>query len=351
MKKLKKPAKRIYFIRSDKGQFGGAELYLSRLSRALVKKEIDHKIINSKIPKYFPSWLRVILFNLQLLIFKRGRFYFSLDRVLCPDIYRAGDGVHKVFLTIEKKSKLNLLHPVYLYVEKRCFENAQKIITNSNMVKNNIIDTYDINPEKITVIYSGIELKNLNYDYSFERLSKEFKLNKYNKIILYVGSGYKRKGVNEFLNIFAALQDKEVIGFIIGKEKNIRYYESRAKELNIESRIFFTGSRSDVDDFYAISDVFLFPTHYEPFGNVILEAMNKKNVVFTTMQNGASELLSSEFIMHSPNDFSVIDKIDTLLRDPIGMRKIKEQNCHKSMQFSIEKNLEFTLKVIDEVIN
>ena len=162
--------KKIYFIREKNTNFGGAEVYLSRLSHALKKQNIEHEIIFSNIPVFLPSWLRIILFNLRLIISKRDRLYFSLERIICPDIYRAGDGVHKIFLSIEKKSKFNPLHPLYLYLEKRCFNNAKRIIANSEMVKREIIDCYQISPEKISVIYSGIELKEIDYESSFEKL-------------------------------------------------------------------------------------------------------------------------------------------------------------------------------------
>ena len=343
--------KKIYFIREKHTNFGGAEVYLSRLSKALKKYNIEHEIIFSNIPSYLPSWLRIFIFNLRLIISKGDRFYFSLERIICPDIYRAGDGVHKVFLGIEKKSKLNLLHPLYLYLEEKCFKNAKKIIANSEMVKKEIIDSYKINPEKVRVIYSGIDLNEINYKLSFDKLSNEFNIKKQIPIILFVGSGYKRKGVYEFLKIIASLENNNAIAFIIGKEKKINFYKNMAIDLGIESKVIFTGPRNDVDDFYNISDIFLFPTHYEPFGNVILEAMNRKNVIFTTLQNGASEILDNEFLMQNPTDYSVVDKINTLLNHPKKMKLIQEKNFQKSKMFSIDKNLEQTIGLIDEVIN
>ena len=165
----------IYFIRANKNKYGGAENYLLRLSNALTSQKINHKIIYSIFPKFIPSWLRVILFNFQVCLTKKDKFYFSLDRITCPDIYRAGDGVHKVFLSIEKKSKTNLLHPIYLFLEKSCFNKAKHIIVNSQMVKNDIISTYKINPKKISVIHNGIEIKKFNYQKSFDKLSNEFR--------------------------------------------------------------------------------------------------------------------------------------------------------------------------------
>jgi len=144
--------KKIYLIRANKKISGGAEIYLSQLSTQLKKFKIEHSIIHSSMPKILPSWVRVILFDLFTCMSKDNRFYFSLDRISCPDIYRTDDGVHKVFLTIENKSKINPLHKIYLYLEKKAFHRAKKIIAISNMVKNNIIDSYGVDPAKIVVI-------------------------------------------------------------------------------------------------------------------------------------------------------------------------------------------------------
>ena len=342
---------KIYFIRSNKTKFGGAEVYLSRLSKTLEKKNINHQVINSIFPNFLPSWLRAILFNFQVCLIKRNKFYFSLDRITCPDIYRAGDGVHSVFLTVENKSKLNPLHPIYLLLERRCFQKAKRIIANSTMIKKQIINTYNINPAKINVVYNGVESKELNYQNSFNKLSKEFLIKESQSILLYVGSGFKRKGVEEFLKIVSRLKNSDIKAFIIGKEKNIEYYQQLAIALKIDNQVVFTGTREDVNDFYTISDIFLFPTRYEPFSNVVLEAMSFENAVFTTRQNGASEILDNEFVMKTPLDFSVVQKIDKLLSNKEALKVIQKNNKSKSMRFSIEKNLSETLKVINEVIN
>ena len=154
--------KEIHFIRASNDRYGGAEKYLSRLSKGLNEINIPHKVINSKLPKFLPSWLRVIIFNLQVSLLKENKFYFSLERITCPDVYRAGDGVHRMYLRSEKKSRFNPLHPAYLFLEKKCFQNAKCIIANSLMVKNQIIDCYDINPNKIRVVYSGIKTKKID---------------------------------------------------------------------------------------------------------------------------------------------------------------------------------------------
>jgi UDP-glucose:(heptosyl)LPS alpha-1,3-glucosyltransferase len=151
--------KKITFLRLKPSKFGGAEVYLERLTNELKKRDINFEIKHTTAPKFLASWIKAIWFNLEVCLLKKDRFYFSLDRIVCPDIYRAGDGVHKTFLKIEKKSKLNPLHFVYLFTEKRAFNKAKKIIAISNMVKQNIISEYNIDPSKIEVIYNGMPLK------------------------------------------------------------------------------------------------------------------------------------------------------------------------------------------------
>lgn len=345
----KKLNKKIYFIRSNSTKFGGAENYLYRLSNVLNDQNIDHEIVHSCLPKFSPSWLKAILFNYFVFFTKKNKFYFSLDRITCPDIYRAGDGVHKVFLSIEKKSKLNLLHFVYLHFEEKCFINAKYIIANSQMVKNQIIDTYNIDPNKIRIIYNGIELKSQNHEASFKKLSNEFRILKDDFIILFVGSGFQRKGVTEFLEIISKLKTKKFKAFVIGKENKIKHYVKLAKTLKIDQKITFTGPRLDVDDFYTISDILLFPTHYDPFSNVVLEAMSFGNAVYTTKSNGASEILDTKFIMKKPLDFEVVSSIDNLFKDKDLLNDIKIRNKKKAQSFSIKKNLAQTIALINKI--
>ena len=343
--------RKLYFIRANRNKFGGAENYLSRLSIALNKQNINYQVVNSVFPRFLPSWLRAILFNFQVSFLKKDKFYFSLDRITCPDIYRAGDGVHKYYLGIEKKSQINLLHPVYLFLEKRCFNNSKCIIANSSMVRNQIIKVYGIDQKKVKVVHNGIKTKEINYEESFKKLSKEFAITKDQPIILFVGSGFKRKGVAEFLQIVSKIKIDDIKVFVIGKEKNIKFFINLSRKLNIEKQVVFTGPREDVDDFYTISDIFLFPTHYDPFSNTVFEAMNFGNAVFTTKQNGASEILDENYIMDNPEDYIVASNINNLLSDQVKLNNIKQKNRLKSLEFSIEKNLSETLDIINEVIN
>ncbi len=338
--------KRLIFVRQNYTPFGGAERYLERVCNQLEKNGIKYEIIHSHAPKWLPSWLKALLFDIQVCKNKGDRFYFSLDRISCPDIYRAGDGVHKAYLRT-KSFSFNPLHPVYLYLEKRCFKNAGLIIANSKMVKEQIIRHYNINSNKIKVIYNGIPVKE-KLPYAKKRLSKEFKFDIKDKIILFVGSGFERKGVRELLIILSKIKHN-FTAFIVGNEKKMAKYIRLSESLCPEKRVIFTGPRKDVDLFYSAGDLFLFPTHYDPFSNSVLEAMSFENAVFTTRQNGVSEIINQEFIMNPPNDFSVVEKLNKLLCDDSKLQEIKMKNYKIAQNFSIEKNVAETLKYIDRI--
>ena len=336
----------ICFLRRNRTPYGGAEKYLVRLSKALMEHGYRHRIIHSRLPGFLPSFLRAMLFNIGACLMKGRRFYFSLERISCPDIYRAGDGVHRQFLLTKKKS-FNLLNPVYLYLERRCFRNAQKIIANSLMVKNEILHHYNIDSEKIHVIYSGVEL---DIDRSSAgSVRQELSIDSSTRIILFVGSGFERKGVPEMLHLLAKL-DRDYFAIFVGKDKHLQRYISLSKQLGLATKVKFVGPVKNIDRYYIDSDILMLPTRYEPFSNVVLEAMRGENAVITTYQNGAAEILQHELLMENSADEKIIPALQRLLDQPEYLAQIKQHNLNTVGEFSIEKNATETLALIEETI-
>ena len=78
--------------------------------------------------------------------------------------------------------------------------------------------------------------------------------------------------------------------------------------------------------------------------------MSFENVVFTTKQNGASEIIDQRYIMESPNDFSITQEIEKLLLDEVLLNK-EQIKCRKiAKNFTIEKNAKKTLQLIEKVL-
>ncbi|MDU2190441.1 MAG: glycosyltransferase family 4 protein [Klebsiella pneumoniae] len=91
---------------------------------------------------------------------------------------------------------------------------------------------------------------------------------------------------------------------VVGKDKDQPRYQALAKSLNCEARVRFFGMQSETLPFYQMADGLLLPTLYDPFPNVILEAMACGLPVITTTGCGGAE-----FIVDGHNGY-VCDALD-----------------------------------------
>ncbi|EAU00970.1 glycosyltransferase family 4 protein [Campylobacter curvus] len=341
--------KKIVFLRLNPNAVGGAQRYLSRLIKALKNDGIECEVRAFTGSKRLSSWLKALKFNAQAKRQKAAdELYFSLERITSADIYRAGDGVHKIYMKTKPFWWANPLNFVYPFLEKRCFANARKIIANSNFIKEQIIASYDVLPEKIITIYNGINLpQKVEKGSAKMALCEEFGLDYHLPIILFAGSGFKRKGVSELLTLVSKLKTSVNL-IIVGKDKKLNSYKNLAKKLGVSA--LFTGEQRSTAKFYEASDIFIFPTRYEPFSNVVLEALSYKNIVFTTAQNGASEILDEKFVMKDAIDESILTLIEQILNDHELLLKFQDDAARLAQNFTIEKNAKLTLEVIEDAL-
>lgn len=332
-------SKKIIFLKTYPNKIGGAELSLKILREEFQKMSLPSEIFSLKAPKFLSSWLKALIFNSQSKKAKKAdEIYFSYERISSSDIYFCGEGVHKIYAKTKKFSFLNPLNFVYPYLEKKCIANSKKIIAVSQLVKEQILQAYKVDENKVKVIYNSIKLApDFDKVQAKKELCEKFNFDENALLFLFVGSGYKRKGLKEFLELLAKL-DFPYQALIIGKDKREKFYKDLAEKLQVSA--LFLGENKEVAKFYKASDIFLFPSHFEPFGNTILESMNFKNVAITTAQAGSSELLSQEFIMKNPQDFSIIEKLKELNQNREKLRKIGEENRKLSLEFSSEKQAE-----------
>lgn len=341
--------KKLVFVRSIQTPFGGAEVFLKRLTDQLSQDQIEFKILHSSAPKWLASWLKAWWFNFEAR-FKKSKtdFYFSLDRIDSADIYRAGDGVHQAYLKT-KSFSLNPLHLTYLRLEKTCFRNSKHIVCNAPKTKREILEHYpEISPDKISVIPNGIKLPDMSLELKKQarsKLNQELGLEPSQPIILTVGTGFKRKGVKNFLNLISQLKTP-VYGLVVGKDKNIKPYQALAKNLGIDDRIIFTGQRQDIEDFYLAADIFIFAPEYEPFGNVVLEAMAYGCVAFTNQACGMVDFLPETYWL----DDQTAIKIDQLLTDLDLLITAQLELRAIAAEYSIERTAQMTLELIRKLL-
>jgi UDP-glucose:(heptosyl)LPS alpha-1,3-glucosyltransferase len=359
-----------WFIRYGDTKFGGAENYLRRVVSALEEKNEDVGVFstgrygykNIILPKKgkLPSWiyLNQMAKGLKDLKSSYNGIFFALERLPCADIYRAGDGVHKAWLEIKAKRQsriktavesLNPLHKTYLNLEAETFTNSKIIISNSNRGADEIAHYYNIPKSKIRVIYNGVPHPVMMPDKALAKaaLATDFGLMSNVPLILYAGSGFFRKGVMDFLEILSFLRTP-FNAIVVGKDKKAQKYISHAASLGLQNSVKFAGSQTDMAKFYSAADLFLFPTLYEPFSNACLEAMGYGAVLFTTAQNGVSEILQdSTFIIQDNIQASNI--LGALLVDSIALERLSIKHRQIALNYSVEKNINASLAVIDEL--
>ena len=369
---------KLAFIKKRFFLYGGAERYLDTLLQYL--KQSGHEIhifankwtqsadiIIHKID-VFPvsSFLSTITFNQNV---KKAidnavglDCIISFERTTCQDIYRAGEGCHVEWLKLRElvepvwkrvTCRFNPLHVALLSLEKKLFSLSKLIIANSKMVKQQIVMNYGIPEQKICVIYNGVDLQRFsaqNKNKWRADVRKELSISENGKLILFVGSGFKRKGLLTLLRSLTKLTSDSSAGdihlLVIGKG-NIDKFKSITNKFGVQKNVIFLGTQKMVEKFYAAADIFVLPTIYDPFSNATLEAMASGLPAITTVNNGASEIIEEGvegFILHDLFDYNGLAlRIKNALSSSVEMG---ENARHKAESFPIKKAAEEFMGVI-----
>ena len=280
---------------------------------------------------------------------KGDEFYICLDKFDSADIYLANDGVQKIYKKLYKFWFLSLSNFIAGQIEKKCVQNATKIIANSNLTRFGLETVYNLDPNKLVTIYPGITPPiQIQKGRAKMRLCNELGLNMELPVMLFVSDDFRADGAREFIELLSRLETK-VNALIIGSDKAVLKYRKIAQNLGVT--VIFRPSQTIMNHYYEAADIFVLPSHYNSFSNQLLEALSYGCACFTTEQNGASEILGSEFVMKNASDQSIDGYINLLLTDHDLLLEISGQNSEIAREFSVEKNLNEILKVIGENIH
>ena len=230
----------------------------------------------------------------------------SHERIPGCMIFRAGDGVHAAWLAHRARilSPLQRLaqrwSPYHRYVlgaERAMFADPalRAVICNSRMVADEISRYYGVDRSKLQVIYNGVDTSQFH-----PGLAAEFRaptrraagIPEDVPLLLFVGSGFERKGIPQLLRAAAGMQRSDARLVIVGADRKLKAMQALAGRLGLGQRVLFTGPLKDVRAWYAAADAFVLPTLYDPCPNAALEALACGLPLLTSTTCGAQEWVS-----------------------------------------------------------
>jgi UDP-glucose:(heptosyl)LPS alpha-1,3-glucosyltransferase len=248
----------------------------------------------------------------------------SHERTLGQDLYRAGEGCHRGYLEAmgRRLAGFNPYHRLVLALERRIFrlQSARHVVAISRQGKEEIERRYGTDPRRVTLIYNGVDLERFhpdNRDRHRRRTRDELRIPQEAWTVLFVGSGFERKGLGPLLDAFARGADKASRLVVTGKGDRARY-EGLAARLGIAQRVVWTGPQEQVERFYGAADAVALPALYEPFGNVHLEALASGVPVLTSAHAGGAEVVragQNGWVVPEPTAGPIAEGL-AALRDP-----------------------------------
>ena len=284
---------------------------------------LDSKSLFGKIGSIFH--LNNFTFGLNLLLKKNFKLYQNSDVIIIPLAigFTSFFKLKKIpiiscFLHYDRSTSLvnqfNL--PIYHYLEKKQFTKHKNILTISNHSKKDIMKFYGIDKKDINVFPIGIDTEKFNPSNFSLDIRKKYGDN----ILLCVGPFLKRKRISVLLEaliqIIKVIPDIHLI--LIGEGLLLKNLIKLSNSLGLQNNTSFLGfvETENLLKLYASCDLFVHPSDFEGFGQVLLEAMASGTPCICANKEPMSEIVGNAgktFKVNDPEDLS--EKIVELLKN------------------------------------
>lgn len=240
----------------------------------------------------------------------------------------------------------NFKRLAYKFVLNQAAKKAKKIIAVSNATKQDVIDNLEINKDKITVTYEGVEQKLV---VSSQKLAVK------GKYFLYVGNAYPHKNLERLLEAFKML-DLDVNLVFIGKDDYFyKRLKNKSQEMGLSDKIVFKQNITDeeLSGLYKNALALVFPSLMEGFGLPSLEAMANKCLVLASNIPALKEVCGDAAIYFDP--YSVNDMIrkikEVYSNNAYHYSDKKEKGLERVKKFSWQKMAKETLKIYESCVS
>lgn len=244
------------------------------------------------------------------------------------EIYQGNGGVELLdeFIVKKHSGKVGLLERIERWTAKK----AMKIITPSKYLAS-IVEKWGVSSDRISVIYNETVLQKALVDRERVRRTKGFE-NK--KVVFYAGRAVPWKNVDFIIKLLPRMA-KDVLFVVGGDGPSLTSWKSVAKRQAVDDRVLFLGKldRHQMFELYHATDLFVLPSGYEGFPNVIPEAVSCGLKCFVSDKGGnveTGELFGTDRVTVLPylnegvwlnaiNDFFAAEEQRLISHEPVSM--------------------------------
>lgn len=225
-------------------------------------------------------------------------------------------------------------NPTVFGIEKDGMNNADHIITVSDLTRRTVIDKYGIDPAKVTTVHNAViplsdELLNLK-----RREGKD-------KVITFLGRITMQKGPEYFVEAAAkVLQKNKKVRFVMAGGGDMEAAMIRlAAKRNIADRFHFTGflRGKDVYQMFRDSDVYVMPSVSEPFGISPLEAMEMGVPSIISKQSGCAEILDNVIKTDYWDIDAMADAMNAIITYPAMYEQLRQDGLDEVNKITWDK--------------
>ncbi len=371
---------RIAIIRRKFNPFGGAERFILRNIEGLQDKNIDIAVIaeewnnqtseiNQKfefIPIKVNSSNRVTR-NKSFRQAVRNELHHqkfditqSHERIAGVDICRLGDGLHASW--VERLAsvrpwyqrwwlKVDLFHRDIIAEERKmvCDQNLT-FVANSPMVYDEMRIRYHIPQERLILIENGIDYSKYGASSATDKMSwrTQLSIKQYLTTILYIGSGFERKGAFELVRAMQYLPNHQLL--VVGSDKKIKHLERLSRSLDLSHRVHILGPKNDVLPYLKAADIFCLPSLYDSLPNALLEGLASGLPAVITADVGiAHKLVSHGAGVITTRDPHHIAK--TIIQVSDQLSTMSRQALHFVQEYDLQKKSQEWLKLYQSILS
>lgn len=356
---------------------GGAEGYCHRLCAFISSQGVKVRLLSeychpelAQAVDWVPiptslrgSTARNLLFHhrvqQRLGMFPRAVSY-ALSRTYPVDAYRITDPLHAHTVATRYQGRLlgvltriGPRHRVLLRLERGAVEGSRALVAISRLDQRLVKKYYGVDQARIEVIYNGVDQGLFSPARAEERqvMRSRLGVGPDESLYLFAGNDFERKGLDTLIKALAPHTHPWRL-LVAGGDRPAPFVRL-ARRLEIEGKVTFMGKVSSMAELYRAADLFIFPTRYDPFGNVHLEALSSGVPVITTAQAGGAEVIKegeNGFVLKDCGDWEELSHLIGRFESMRPNWAILRDRARASVdEFTIERNAVSTLELLARI--